>query len=779
MVCFILREAGGEELPDKEQTLIAIESIDPTRRPLFVTLAAYAVASGRDIRDWDKSVLMTDLLKREKEQYWKPAGVSIRDENLLVLATMTGGFPLEALGVDSFGIPLPSADTFAPDSYDATRYEIITGQAATEHVPPLEPDILGEFFVLSYLTPSSQIDVARAERMRLVAWRTKPEGMYHFLNHAAGDFLDHPTLSLLIKRAEEDVIQRAYWSGLIALFLQRLLSVSTNNFVVARSLFGQVADLVASHEDESGPSLLMLAYCSVSFVLICFKAAAIDDALRAHELISQLATSHSEDPDLRQTLSQLRCILAVSLAQKSDKDGARRVHEQSVAAFVLYPNEPETFDWIARSAEGLCEVYESSEEFDHVYEILAQTINLGLHFQERDQFIEFCENSGLPLISAYLDGEDLTSALRTYTLLSSAMTGAISHIEYRQELVACAGQLADELIDIGDTVKARGVFDTVSRLLSKYLEDANLAEGVLGIAVNLIGSLGSNGDVTTAWEVYQQVSILLDPHSDNPWIRLEIAACASGIIYAYAEVGNISAVRREMDNLRRLCERFANDVGLWKVFLVTMVKGVEAFISSGDLESATRLYGELGALLGRSGVEPDLPVENASILINKALEEVRVLIAKDLFLLTFEFVVKHPIGEPATINLVRAGVVLMSDYLEANELSTQPRTDQPNSDPFQFGYVLSDVRMLYDRICEVAALASQQPEIIALRGIAALQLLQVIASDDESNDELIAIVNARKSDFQAKEFIDMTKQIYGAEFVETVLPMIIEVADDE
>ncbi len=91
---------GGTKL-GRNATLKALRDIDPEQRPLFAFLMADAIAQGKNVREWDRTVLLRNIIDRDREVYWRgPAtsGVRNRDEPItaveeraLVLATMTGG----------------------------------------------------------------------------------------------------------------------------------------------------------------------------------------------------------------------------------------------------------------------------------------------------------------------------------------------------------------------------------------------------------------------------------------------------------------------------------------------------------------------------------------------------------------------------------------------------------------------------------------------------------------------------------------------------------------
>lgn len=183
----------GRVSPDAPQEIIAdVLRIDAQRRPLFALLAADALIAGRHIRSWDREALLTDVLQRDMQAFWMPAGVSRADYNLLVLSTLCGGFDVKVLYEIQGAIEIPSAS-----EYDPAKLTAMTGDLAYDTIPALAPDILGSFFVLTHLMPKHGAD-SRARIFRDVAWKLNSKGTSAFMARTLMDFPDHPcTVPLL------------------------------------------------------------------------------------------------------------------------------------------------------------------------------------------------------------------------------------------------------------------------------------------------------------------------------------------------------------------------------------------------------------------------------------------------------------------------------------------------------------------------------------------------------------------------------------------------------
>jgi hypothetical protein len=194
----------------RKKILKTLERIDSERCPLIIALVAEAARSDSGIEKWEvknRDELLKIILRREQDKFWTTSDKESdrRYMNLLALSTTVGGLPLEALRGD-WNIELPSTEEFDPD-----RYGTMSGQRSNELIAPLEPDILGEFFVLEHIKPRSRATNQPADRFRKAAYTLKTE-FIDFLNRATQDFPKHISIDLLVSRAGLEPDQLDSWS---------------------------------------------------------------------------------------------------------------------------------------------------------------------------------------------------------------------------------------------------------------------------------------------------------------------------------------------------------------------------------------------------------------------------------------------------------------------------------------------------------------------------------------------------------------------------------------
>lgn len=208
------------DIPDKEIHAISHE-MGRNNRPLYAYYVATALRTGTHRTGWTRDDLLTSTLEREQGKRWRRAlgssSPSIGDDTpavrLALLATMVDGF-------DNLTTTLPALWQI-PDRRTIQEATIIvdgpmgTGAPFSGLIPPLQPDILGEWFVLASLSGG----VIRAALLAEAAWEVAPEKMATFLQRITHDFPERPEIFHILNfvPAKEQQIS-AYSSVCVSLF---------------------------------------------------------------------------------------------------------------------------------------------------------------------------------------------------------------------------------------------------------------------------------------------------------------------------------------------------------------------------------------------------------------------------------------------------------------------------------------------------------------------------------------------------------------------------------
>lgn len=205
----LVGDEADTEMLVRRCELVAL--IDPRLRPLFAAMTAEAVREGTSddgtpIARWDVQRLVDHFLKRERERWEKAltnAGVcdpaaQTRWQRLACLATMCEGLAGDALRqalTDGRDAGLPTLSDWG----DGRVYRMLISGGGVAEAPRLEPDLIGEAFVLWHLRDDSLLRGALIE----LSWQC---GMRSFVAHAAQEFPDDDCLiDLLQPRASSSL----------------------------------------------------------------------------------------------------------------------------------------------------------------------------------------------------------------------------------------------------------------------------------------------------------------------------------------------------------------------------------------------------------------------------------------------------------------------------------------------------------------------------------------------------------------------------------------------
>lgn len=230
---------------------IQMRTIDPGGRPLFgMMVAGY---SGGDTKD---AVVNSGLLRRvlrkeagrRRQAITDPAQLR-KIENLVFLATLVGGLVPQS-GTFSFLEQIEVASLLPdPALLDSGAYcDLIGGESGEATVSGLQPDILGERFVLDRINDDSGFGKSTA-RLTLAAWVLQPDDFCEFVLRAASDFPGDTGLDTLCHMPLDSASARSRWGQLIG-DLVRLTNRSADEGT--RRLLHELRQLADKHQDEVG-----------------------------------------------------------------------------------------------------------------------------------------------------------------------------------------------------------------------------------------------------------------------------------------------------------------------------------------------------------------------------------------------------------------------------------------------------------------------------------------------------------------------------------------------
>lgn len=226
-----------------------MRTLDPLGRPLFgMMAAAYPGAETVDALD---STLLRYVLKKERARRLESIGDDDRVrkiENLATLATLVGGL-LPRSGSFGFlqgtdiGQLLPDLTMFDPEGFR----DLIAAGSDESVIPGIQPDILGERFVLDQLVVTGGFsDVVK--RVVKAAWALQPDDFCDFVVRATSDFPDDAGLVTLCDVPLASPEARGRWGRLVG-DLVCIASSSTER--VMCGLLERLRELANGHAAET------------------------------------------------------------------------------------------------------------------------------------------------------------------------------------------------------------------------------------------------------------------------------------------------------------------------------------------------------------------------------------------------------------------------------------------------------------------------------------------------------------------------------------------------
>ncbi len=172
--------------------------IDAHGRPLYAYFLGQTLAREPERRGWTLEELLDAVLRREWAQRWPAAfdgsapeiGEDHAAARLSVIATMCDGIDWKFSR--ELGAPFDVGPKDRRRALVMTDGPLARGVPAN-NIPALQPDILGEWFVIRSIRDGLPIEILCEG-----AWKIGPKGMARFLERLAQDFPKHVVTSALL-----------------------------------------------------------------------------------------------------------------------------------------------------------------------------------------------------------------------------------------------------------------------------------------------------------------------------------------------------------------------------------------------------------------------------------------------------------------------------------------------------------------------------------------------------------------------------------------------------
>jgi hypothetical protein len=541
-------ERRGEFEDRRGEILTKLHEIDPRGLPLFAALAADALLHGGDIFRWDRKVLVRDLLTREDRRRWEPAGVGEDDPHrtLLALSTALGGLRRGDLTRSDVSRMVPAAQ-FRPRIYQILTGRPIESRVGTDEdavLPGLEPDIVGELFVLEHL--ASRRDAL--DDFRQAAWAIDPYRFSTFLDRATRDFDAHPTIKSLLEPNDDDAEKRLYW--------------------------GRVTPSVVAKMIEAGDGPGALA-----------------------TLESLLARAQGEMPGsvvVPGPLAFAATTVAKHFVGQGNGTVAQSIHAEIAALAKQYLHFTELGEAQLSIAFKLIEYYGKEEEYASILPLYRSAISLRA---TREACVAELGKASFP---------EIKDELNVYGYIER--TGGppiglqILQAEEEEFRLKCARLGVNSLRWVGKSGNlsgAREIFDEISLLAASHSRQIALKDAVAAAAVNLALHYGHAGNLEEAEKLLDLLHRDADVAYASDNIRNSFGKAVVNVVQDYKSAGRLDAASAHYEALAQLAGTRPAQSELQSYQAMALEVLVEGASAAGDVTKASPWLAELVALAER------------------------------------------------------------------------------------------------------------------------------------------------------------------------------------
>jgi hypothetical protein len=508
----VFRKAQKPITQKPEEILENLRTIDLEKRPLFAFFVGVALAEGIVISDWNIGKMLKYHLLRIEEHIWK------RDtrwdenqwkneghlyKNLLALATLTRGLTPEQLkNLDK------QNKEWLPTKIDKnkTRFEILShlNHKETPIYEGLQPDILGEYFVLYSLSRYEEIEsIEPIEDLYTTAWDLNGDGMgkMTFLTHqdfSNKDFAQHEinpdVFEQLVQTMPSEMADKNSWLewSFVQILMNRddinnvssyqeigyhYLKKAINHYPQAFSInsalamvlsdlcngkrtknpieyYNDLAILHSQHPDDDEITVLL----ANGLVNLMFDTD-INDVATPKRLLTQLESLHSQYPDNDEITVRLADGLVNLISETGSNDiaTAKRLLTQLESLHSQYPDNDEITVRLARGFVNLIS-HTRSNNVAMAKKLLTQLESLHFQYPDNNEItVELAK--GLNSLIFHIGGNDVETAKKLLTKLESLHYQYVKNNEITVEL---ARGLVNLISDTGSNY-----IDIAKKLLTK------------------------------------------------------------------------------------------------------------------------------------------------------------------------------------------------------------------------------------------------------------------------------------------------------------------------
>ncbi len=261
-ILFKIAKSFNADIVEQNAFIDILEKLDSQRRPLFAALLGEASTISDDLKILNRTSIITTYLHRTFQKYW--GNIPSKYFVLAIIITIISKYNKTKLTLNG--------ENFLPKNteFDRDILESILVASDNDFYIALQPDIIGELFVLEYLNPQNRdfnklgIDDERNTFILEYAWKYNPLATTIFIGRCGQDFLQHESIKELVSVTNV---------GLNGIVLYAQLSVNLVGYYIEEKEITkaeqqlEVIETIYSQHQDNEEILLAVAKGSVNLIV--------------------------------------------------------------------------------------------------------------------------------------------------------------------------------------------------------------------------------------------------------------------------------------------------------------------------------------------------------------------------------------------------------------------------------------------------------------------------------------------------------------------------------
>jgi len=576
----LYRQSHQTSLPPAIEDMLT--RLDIEHRPLFAMFLADAIAAGGSDLVWDKSALLDQVLKRELDR-WRALGVTDDDRKLLRFTTLAGALDLNSGSIPEYAINVLMATGHAkPDKCVNDRWSIILhGGAAPDRIPRLEPDLLGELFVLSeWGAPVNalQWDYGEWKPELAACWEINDgRGVADFLVRAAQDFAGHENLLSLIKAV--DLARPDH---------QDLHVLMSNIYAVLVYIFGERRQ--------------------------------IERAVKCNEAIAALVQTFPQSEHIAVERAKAAVNLGVDYGNAGEARQAREMYEAIVALARAFPQSEQIAARQAKAAFNLCVDYGNAGETQHAHEMCEAIAALVQAFPQSEQIAVERANAAVNLVAIYGNAGDAQQAHDLYEVIEALVLTFPQSEQIAVAQAKAAFNLSIDYSNAGEAKQARDMYDAVAGLVQVFPQSEEIAVRQAKAAFNLGIDYGKAGDAEKTHNMYEAIAALVQAFPQSEQIAIPQAKAAVNLSNDHCKAGETQQARDLYEAIAALVQAFPQSEQIAEEQAKAAFNLVVVYGNAGEARQARAMYETIAALVQAFPQSEQIAIPQAKAAFNLGID---------------------------------------------------------------------------------------------------------------------------------------------------------------